>query len=256
MARLQAVLTALLQHQLGRSLERVEDSLERWRGGELGAFEAHAEVLKHAARAERMAGRIAQASQGDPRPLLRDALDAGLIDQGEFVEMTGVEPDTVAPAGSLDEDAVPQKRDVIRELMERGPVLVHVDARGDDVSVPLRLKRDAKLVLRFGYGLTPAIPDLDISDTALSGTLTFGGVPHHCILPWHAVYAVVSESDQQGMVWPQDVPAIVLQEMSADPSDVSGPVPVRTELSGKSAPKSSQPGKPAKQRTSHLKLVD
>lgn len=253
--RLQAVLTELLQHQLNRSLERVEASLGRWRRGELGPFETHAEVLKHAARAERLAGRIAQASQEDARTALRDALDASLIDRDEFIELAGVEPSEVKPSVDLDDgETIPLKHDVVCELLERGPVLVHVDARSEGVSVPQHLREDAKLVLRFGYGLTPAIHDLEIDDDALCGTLTFNGVPHHCVLPWSAVYAVVSEADQQGMVWPQDVPAVVLQEMASDSELTSRPA------SGTESPATStgsrDKSKSAKRRASHLKLVE
>ncbi|MEM9489974.1 MAG: hypothetical protein AAGC55_12570, partial [Myxococcota bacterium] len=61
--RLHSVLAELLQHELAKSLNNVEDSLRRWRSEEISVFDAHAEVLKHAARAERMASRIAQASR-------------------------------------------------------------------------------------------------------------------------------------------------------------------------------------------------
>lgn len=253
-ARLQAVLTALLQHQLGQSLERVEASLERWRRGELGPFEAHAEVLKHAARSERMASRIAQASRDEARSALRDALDAGLIERDEFIELAGVSPEEVEPSRGLDGPA-PPKPDVVRELLERGPILVHVDARAEDVAVPLRLKRDPKLVLRFGYGLSPAIPDLTVDDQSLSGTLTFGGVPHLCVLPWTAIYAVVSEADQQGMVWPQDVPAVVLEEMASD-SPLPGSGKAEARRPGAPQTTQSQPSTSPKPRASHLKLVE
>ncbi len=256
-ARLQAVFTELLQVQLSRSLERVEDSLGRWRSGELGPFEAHAEVLKHAARAERMAKRIARAGSGEAGPVLRDAYDANLIDRKEFIELTGQVPEAVAPSSDLGDGlTLPDKRDFVRQLLEEGPVLVHVDARAKGVSVPLHLQRDPKLVLRFGYGLQPAIHDLTLDDRAMSGTLTFGGVPHCCVLPWSAVYAVVSESEEQrGMVWPKDVPESVLDELA--PQGVfsgSEPRPARAEYTPAQPPPKQSTS--ARRRASHLKLVD
>ena len=113
-----------------------------------------------------------------------------------------------------------------RQLLARGPVLVHVDARRAEVSVPPRFRADPSLVLRFGYTLSPAIADLDVDDDAISGTLTFGGQPFHCVLPWTAVYAAMVEGEQRGTVWPEDVPEDVLTGGGETPAPV--PPTVRT----------------------------
>jgi stringent starvation protein B len=249
-ARVQAVLAELLRRQLNESLERVEDSLERWRSGELEPLEAHAEVLKHAVHTEHMTTRLVQASKQDARAVLRDALNAGFLDREEFVALAGVEPEVVEPAGSLDPGSpMPRKHEFVTALLEHGPVLVHMDARAEGVSVPERLQGEAKLVLRFGYSLIPPIHDLTVNETSLSGTLTFSGVPHHCVLPWSAVYAVVSEPDHQGMVWPEDVPEDVLAEIAGEADlGASGPVPATTKTPSQASS--------AKHRASHLKLVD
>ena len=248
--QLQTVLSRLLQQRLDKSLKQLDEHLGAWRRGELGVFEAHAEVLKHAARAERLATRVAKAGFGGATTLLRDAFDEGLISRAEFVELTGDMPESVEPSGPGIDDglSLPLKRDLVRELLEQGPVLVHVDAQVSGVSVPERLAEDPKLVLRFGYGLSPEIPDLEVDETAITGTLTFGGVPHRCVLPWPAVYAVVSEIDQRGMVWPEDVPRAVLQDMhEQNPLPEAGPQP---------AVGIAKEDKPAKRRAGHLKLVD
>ena len=61
-------------------------------------------------------------------------------------------------------------------------------------------------------------------------------MPHCCVLPWTAVYAVVSEIDQRGMVWPDDVP----------PEALSG----RDEGREEETPVTPPP------RRGHLKLVE
>lgn len=253
LARLQAVFTALLKHRLEESLANVETAVGRWRGGELGPFEAHAVLLKHVARSERLAVSIAQVGVDGAGPVMRTAFDAGLVSKDEFVELVGREPSEVTPAPELDEAdlaPLPDKREYVDQTLEEGPVLVHIDARRDGVSVPERLRNDATLVLRFGYGLAPAIVDLVVEADGLSGTLTFGGVPHHCVLPWSAVYAVVSEHSQRAMVWPDDVPGEVLEQMrSAGGSDAApAAVPEATD--------EDDQAKTAKRRVSHLKLVD
>jgi stringent starvation protein B len=253
LARLQAIFTALLKHRLGESLQRVETALVRWRGGEMGPFEAHAELLKHVARSERLATAIARTEPDGAAPVLRDAYDAGLMELDEFRELTGVEPDEIERAPELEELDVPQlppKREFIGKLLDDGPVLVHIDPRHDDVSVPEHLRADPRLVLRFGYGLAPAIVDLTLDKSGLSGTLTFGGVPHHCLLPWPSVYAAVSEYSQEAMVWPDDVPPEVLEQMTRQAEHDAA-----SQSAKEAAPEPSPEPKP-KRRASHLKLVD
>ncbi len=252
LARLQAVLTALLKLKLDESLGEVDAAMSRWRSGELGPFETHAEVLRHAARAERLAGRIARVTPDGAGTVLRDAYDVGLLTDEEFVDLVGCPPDQVEPSPELDPGEVPDlpaKQTFITEILEEGPVLLHVDARRDGVSVPDRLKVDPRLVLRFGHGLAPAITDLTLNDDEISGTLTFGGVPFHCTLPWPAVYAAVSEVSQQAMVWPDDVPLEVLDEMARREGDTP---PLRSvpESEAVEAKRSAKRGRP------HLKLVE
>lgn len=257
--RLQAIMTSLLERQLSESLGCVDAALSRWRGGELGVFETHAELLKHAARAERLADRMARIGLDDAGSLLRDAYDLGLVQREEFREFTGKEPEAVSPSQPMGDEpkvgqfgaGLPAKRELIEELLGAGPVLVHVDARRPDAHVPERFRDDPKLVLRFGYDLRPSIIDLSLDDSAISGTLTFGGVPHRCVLPWQAVYAVVSEVDHKGMVWPDDVPECVVESLSARPSATAEP----TSSAEQRADERPAAPEPAKKRGGHLKLV-
>jgi stringent starvation protein B len=213
LARLQAVVTALIEHRVSTSLVDVERALTRWRSGSHSALAAHGAVLRHAARCERTVERVTAAAGDRPEGILRDAVDAGLMTADEFVELVGKQPADIASIDSLrDEDdaSAPDKRRTLEALLARGPVLVHVDARRSEVAVPPRFRADPSLVLRFGYQLSPAIIDLVVDDEAISGTLTFAGQPFRCILPWTAVYAAMVEGEQRGTVWPEDVPEDVL----------------------------------------------
>jgi stringent starvation protein B len=236
MDRLRAILTRYLESCLGQSLGEVEEALVRWRAGEIGALEAHAAVLAHAGRAQRLAGRLAGVDEDGAAPLLRDAVDRGMLSADEFRDLVGCEPSQVEPAQPFAEPPqTPGKQELVERLIADGPVLIHLDPRRDHVSVPARLAGGPRLVLRFGYDLKPAITDLEIGDGGLSGTLTFGGVPHHCVLPWDAVFAVVAEDTGKGMVWAEDVPAEVVAEMRDEGK--------------KEAPAAAKKG-------GHLKLVD
>lgn len=252
MHRLQEVLTSLLRHKLGQSLAEVETTLRRWRSDELGVFEAHAELLRHTGRAQRITEQMTRADSDTARALLRDAFDIGLVDREEFEQIVGSPPEEVEPpsplADELADAALPNKRELVEELLAAGPILVHVDARDGEVAVPERFRDDPRLVLRFGYGLTPAIVDLTVDDERIAGTLTFGGVPFRCSLPWQAIYAVVSEVDQKGMVWPEDVPGPVVEQLTARSNE---PLERPTAEGDAAAAK----GDRGNGKASHLKLV-
>ena len=244
LARLQTVVTALIEHRVSTSLVDVERALARWRSGAHSALAAHGAVLRHAARCERTVERVTAAAGDRPEGILRDAVDAGLMEPAEFIELVGKEPHEIESIDALrDEDdaSAPDKKKTLESLMSRGPVLVHVDGRRGDVSVPSRFRADPSLVLRFGYNLTPAIADLEITEELIAGTLTFGGQPFRCVLPWTAVYAAMVEGEQRGTVWPEDVP----EDMVTGGGEATAPpVPPSVEDA------------PAKQRGAHLKLVE
>ncbi len=214
-SRIETILAALLKHQLSSSLSRVEEALGKWRAGSIGPLAAHTEVVKHVARAERVAGRIASKEPERIATLLRDALDADLIEHSEFLELVGREPMSVEPSPAIDDMGQPDKRAFVEELLEQGPILVHVNARAHGVSVPSAFAQETKLVLRFGYSLTPPILGFLVDEVGITGTLTFGGVPHRCVLPWQSMYAVVAEGAQQIMVWSEDVPLGTVEQLPA-----------------------------------------
>src|SRR5687768_6651439 len=110
--QIQAVVSAIIEHCVATSLADVERALTRWRSGELGPLDAHGAMLKHAARCERVIERVTAAAAARPVGVLRDALDAGLIDRAEFVALAGEEPEAVEPAhtGAEHEPASPPDR--------------------------------------------------------------------------------------------------------------------------------------------------
>lgn len=246
LAKLQTAVTALIEHRVSTSLADLERALTRWRAGTHSALAAHGAVLRHAARCERTVERVTAAAGDRPEGILRDAVEAGLMSAEEFFEIVGKPHTEVASIGALrdeDDGSAPDKRRTIEQLLSRGPVLIHVDARRADVTVPQRFREDPSLVLRFGYALTPPIRDLTVDDEAIAGTLTFGGSPFHVVLPWPTVYAAMVEGEQRGTVWPEDVPDDVLTGNAEVAPSVPSPAP---EADVSVRPK----------RASHLKLVE
>ncbi|HVR18872.1 MAG TPA: ClpXP protease specificity-enhancing factor SspB [Polyangiaceae bacterium] len=106
---------------------------------------------------------------------------------------------------------LPKKKDVALALLEQASVFVHLDPRTDKVFVPPWLKRQPQLVLQVGLNMAIPIPDLEVDEAGLSCTLSFNRSPHHCQIPWNAVFALVGDNGR-GMVWPDDVPPEVAAE--------------------------------------------
>ena len=106
---------------------------------------------------------------------------------------------------------LPKKKDVAVALLEQASVFVHLDPRTEKVAVPPWLKRQPQLVLQIGLNMAIPIPDLEVDEAGLSCTLSFNRSPHHCQIPWNAVFALVGDNGR-GMVWPDDVPPEVAAE--------------------------------------------
>jgi stringent starvation protein B len=106
---------------------------------------------------------------------------------------------------------LPKKKDVALALLEQASVFVHLDPRMDKVFVPPWFKNKPQLVLQIGLNMAIPIPDLEVDDAGLSCTLSFNRSPHHCRIPWNAVFALVGDNGR-GMVWPDDVPPEVAAE--------------------------------------------
>ena len=109
---------------------------------------------------------------------------------------------------------LPSKKDVVLALLQGPSVFVHLDPRKKGVVVPANFRKQPQLVLQIGLNMAVSIPDLRVDDEGVSCTLSFSRSPFWCVLPWSAIYALVSE-DGPGMVWPDDVPPEVAAQMAA-----------------------------------------
>ncbi len=231
------IFTALLEQRLEESLSNVEDVISSWRAKEASVFEAHAQLLKHAARAEGLLEKLLEGGDDVSAALMREAFDSDLVPRDEFEELVGRAPEEVESLCDVDEDILeaPSKRKVLDEFLGDGPALLQLDANCPGVDVPERYQSDSRLVLRLGHGLTPPITDMCIDDDGVTVTLTFQGQPYHCTLPWQSVYAIVSAHDQRRMVWPDDVPKKTITlapEPQTEPLMPPPPMPAKKRVGG------------------------
>ncbi len=111
---------------------------------------------------------------------------------------------------------LPSKKDVLLGLLEKTSVLMHLDARREDVIVPRHLKTNPQLILQLGLNLPVPIRDLEVGDDGVRCTLSFQRTPFLCVLPYPAIFAMVSEDGGRAMVWPEDVPAEVARAAEAE----------------------------------------
>ena len=103
------------------------------------------------------------------------------------------------------------KKQTLLMYLARGVAMVHLDARRKGVLVPEQFHEDAHLRLNLSYRYS--IPDLDIDDARVQATLSFGGVPFRCIMPWDCIFGITSQATGDGQIWPEDLPTGVIQPL-------------------------------------------
>ena len=87
--------------------------------------------------------------------------------------------------------------------------MVTLDARLPGVDVPARFRDDGRLRLNLSHRFGLA---MELNDWGIHATLTFGGVPHSCKLPWNSIYQVMSHATSEQFVFPADVPDDLLPD--------------------------------------------
>ena len=98
----------------------------------------------------------------------------------------------------------PEKLRVFTRLVERGMVMVTLDARRDGVRVPANLAGELQLNLNFS--LRFGIDDFAFDDDGVRASLSFRGTPFHCEVPWSSVYMMTSAVDAERLMWPDSLP--------------------------------------------------
>lgn len=99
----------------------------------------------------------------------------------------------------------PSKKEAFLALLREGWTSLHLDARRTGVDVPAYLRKEAHLVLQYGFDLPIPIPDLNVDDVGVKATLSFSQTPHPTFVPWSAVYVVACD-DGRGILFAEDVP--------------------------------------------------
>ena len=161
---------------------------------------------------------------------------------------------------------VPSKRETLLDYLQRGVTMVHLDARRVGVAVPPQFAGEAHLRLNLSYRY--GIPDLVVDERRVQATLSFGGRPFQCLVPWSAIFGITSHASGDGQVWPEDLPIEVMQTLaergeqdgSETPTPERGVAPVRRpplRVLENEPPEETEPPKAdaASPKRPHLRLV-
>jgi len=144
------------------------------------------------------------------------------------------------------------KQDFLNAMLGKGDAMVCLDARLPDVDVPKAHKTNPMLNLVISLNFRRPI---DVLEDGIYGSLSFGGRPHKCVIPFTAVWAIYEPDTQKGQVWEASIPEDIdwgNPEGTAAGIASSGEAPVKHSL--KSVAGSGKSDKPKRDR-SHLRVI-
>ena len=95
------------------------------------------------------------------------------------------------------------KQDFLNDMLSKGDAMVCLDARQPDVEVPKAHKTNPMLNLVISLNFRRPI---DVLEDGIYGSLSFGGRPHKCVIPFTAVWAIYEPDTQKGQVWETSIP--------------------------------------------------
>jgi stringent starvation protein B len=107
------------------------------------------------------------------------------------------------------DDRASEKKDRLLAALERGLVMVHLDARRAGVLVPPDLRCESHLRLHLSYKFAP--PDLTIGEWGIRSTLSFSGRRFTVAVPWSSLFAITSKVTHEFWMFPEDMPAELTQ---------------------------------------------
>lgn len=144
------------------------------------------------------------------------------------------------------------KQDFLSNMLSKGDVMVCLDARQPDVEIPKAHKTNPMLNLVLSLNFRRPI---DVLEDGIYGSLSFGGRPHKCVIPFTAVWAIYEPNTQKGQVWEASIPEDIDW---GDPAGAASSIIPSGKTSEKHSLKtvagSGKSNKPRRDR-SHLRVI-
>ena len=144
------------------------------------------------------------------------------------------------------------KQDFLNDMLGKGDAMVCLDARQPDVEVPKAHKTNPMLNLVLSLNFRRPI---DILEDGIYGSLSFGGRPHKCVIPFTSVWAIYEPDTQKGQVWEASIPEDI--DWGNPEGTTTGTIPsgeASAKHSLKSVSGSGKSEKPKRDR-SHLRVI-
>ena len=116
-----------------------------------------------------------------------------------------------------------QKKEYFQRLLKADNVFIHLRTDVKQlIELPPAVEKCYTLVLCIGTNTPYPIPDLAVTEEAISATLTAAGKPHKCRIPWESIYYMGHEGEI-GFGWPEDVPITFLHHWHMKLDSFFGP---------------------------------
>lgn len=106
-----------------------------------------------------------------------------------------------------------EKKQRLLAALDRGMVMIHLDARRPGVLVPRALAGEAHLRLNLSYNFDP--PDLTVGEWGVRSTLSFKGSRFKVAVPWSALFAIRSHCSDDFWMYPDDMPEELLEQAAS-----------------------------------------
>lgn len=116
------------------------------------------------------------------------------------------------PEGNLVKSAL-----ILRALSENPVVRLYLDGMAAGDGIPERLRTQRVVCFDLGTNMAPPIPDLEVTGTHVSGTLSFAGIGRFVSIPLEAVWGVALEGKGDAVFW-EDVPEEIRAGLSVPPA--------------------------------------
>jgi hypothetical protein len=141
------------------------------------------------------------------------------------------------------------------KLLQFGTVMIFVDSRHPDVLVPDYLKDDCQLRLNFDYAYD--IEDFRILPDRIEASLSFNHKNFYCVLPYDALYLMLSHRIRHGALFSQSVPDEMVDFFvkEAKISHLTSKSPLAEETDTLEEPQSFEFEEVTEVRKGHLRLV-
>lgn len=160
-----------------------------------------------------------------------------------------------------------EKKKELERLLAKGAVTLLIDSRKEGVKLPQQFLNQIQVPINLDYNFN--IPDFRITENEVQITLEFFHILNFfCVFPYPSIYAIKSTVAPEGVLFMEDLPKEILQNMPPPTEAQTNPVqpePLEKKKphlvaipSEQSPPSPSEPDpkKSEPKKKGHLRLVE